>query len=81
MVLVVRKKGEKMNKEITCVDDCVDCLLFDDNSGICEESIIFINDYEHCNTKWTSSHDCRCNDHCPICDKEIEPKEKKQWTS
>ncbi len=33
----------------------------------------YINYYKHCNSEWTDIHDCKCNDHCPDCDAEIEP--------
>lgn len=33
------------------------------------------NFYEHdpCNTEWTDTHSCACNDRCPCCRAEIDP--------
>jgi len=33
----------------------------------------FTNYYVHCKTQWNDNWSCQCNDHCPVCDHEIEP--------
>jgi hypothetical protein len=33
----------------------------------------FLNRYRHCCREWEDRWSCACNDHCPICGKEIEP--------
>jgi hypothetical protein len=39
------------------------------------QKIIFTNNYEceDCSEKWQDERFCWCNDHCPKCNKEIEP--------
>lgn len=36
---------------------------------------LYINMYSHCNIDWEDEWDCKCNDDCPVCGEEIEPKE------
>lgn len=31
------------------------------------------NNYHHCGEYWMEYADSMCNDHCPVCGKEIEP--------
>ncbi len=33
----------------------------------------FTNHYIHCGAEWSDTWDSMCNDHCPVCDGEIEP--------
>lgn len=33
----------------------------------------YTNYYLHCGQHWRDKWSCMCNDHCPVCDKEIEP--------
>jgi hypothetical protein len=33
----------------------------------------YTNFYLHCGRHWRDKWSCMCNDHCPVCDKEIEP--------
>jgi hypothetical protein len=37
----------------------------------------YLNKYhcEACDTSWDDEWSCACNDHCPKCDKEIEPED------
>jgi len=35
----------------------------------------FILTYNHCDQEWTEQWDCTCNDKCPVCNQEIEPRE------
>lgn len=42
--------------------------------GVSAQSTNWTNYYLcPCGEKWEDQHDCCCNDHCPKCDKEIEP--------
>lgn len=41
---------------------------------LAEKAPIYRNHYRcTCGTQWSDEWDCMCNDHCPACDKEIEP--------
>ena len=37
------------------------------------EPMRFLNYYRHCDTQWTDTWSCQCNDECPVCGAEIEP--------
>ena len=38
------------------------------------ESTYYLNHYRcPCGEEWDDTWDCMCNDHCPGCDKEVEP--------
>lgn len=36
-------------------------------------NVEYDNHYFHCGEHWIDSHDCMCNDRCPVCRAEIEP--------
>ncbi len=41
----------------------------------------YLNHYQcPCGTAWTDNWDCMCNDHCPQCDREIEPYDSEDRT-
>ncbi len=46
-----------------------------------EKFSTFLNKYKHCGTEWEDTADCMCNDHCPVCDAEIEPYESEELES
>jgi hypothetical protein len=38
-----------------------------------EQGTVYCNFYHHCGVHWADVWDCMCNDHCPMCNKEITP--------
>lgn len=51
----------------------------DDDSD--DDAIAYINFYECpcCGATWYTAWSCQCNDRCPSCNKEIEPKDSIDW--
>ncbi|HEY0943931.1 MAG TPA: hypothetical protein VGD81_01645 [Opitutaceae bacterium] len=47
------------------------------------EKVRFRNSYHctACDTSWTDTHDCACNDRCPKCRAEIEPESSDEITA
>ena len=61
-----------MPSPIDNTDDVIDIRDVIDQFEAMEDEL-YTNHYRHCGEEWTDTADCMCNDHCPVCNGEIEP--------
>ena len=62
-----------MSAAMTLQLQALDCWKAIGRGAEMEEPAIYANYYRHCDQIWIDTWSCKCNDRCPVCNREIEP--------